>query len=99
MCPRADSCYCVNVYEVWERLQTEERHVGAAAASQEQQVQTQEQQAAQQALLLRVMEQQKEEMAKYREEMSHLLRKEVESPRKVQTLQAYPAEVGTERRY
>ena len=49
--------------------------------AREQQMQAQEQQAAQQALLLRVVEQQKEEMARYREEMSHLLRKE-ESPAK-----------------
>ena len=49
--------------------------------AREQQMQAQEQQAAQQALLLRVVEQQKEEMARYRKEMTHLLHKE-ESPAK-----------------
>ena len=49
--------------------------------AREQQIQVQEQQAAQQALLLCVVEQRNEEMARYLEEMSHLLRKE-ESPAK-----------------
>ena len=49
--------------------------------AREQQIQVQEQQAAQQALLLRMVEQRNEEMARHREEMSHLLCKE-ESPAK-----------------